>query len=112
MTIATTTGTLRPDEVHATIARHLLADGFDLVLDLDASRGSTLVDARDNTSYLDLFTFFASSALGMNHPALTTAEARDELGRVAANKPSNSDVYTVPMARFVETFARVLGDPK
>ena len=27
------------------------------------------------------------------------------------NKPSNSDVYTVPMARFVETFARVLGDP-
>jgi L-lysine 6-transaminase len=27
------------------------------------------------------------------------------------NKPSNSDVYTVPMARFVDTFARVLGDP-
>jgi L-lysine 6-transaminase len=27
------------------------------------------------------------------------------------NKPSNSDVYTVAMARFVETFARVLGDP-
>ena len=27
------------------------------------------------------------------------------------NKPTNSDVYTVPMARFVETFARVLGDP-
>ena len=27
------------------------------------------------------------------------------------NKPSNSDVYSVPMARFVDTFARVLGDP-
>ncbi|MHC1404186.1 L-lysine 6-transaminase, partial [Mycobacterium avium] len=25
--------------------------------------------------------------------------------------PSNSDVYSVPMARFVETFVRVLGDP-
>src|SRR5579885_2626804 len=103
---------IAPQQVHETIARHMLADGFDLVLDLDASRGSTLVDARDGTRYLDLFTFFASSALGMNHPALTTDDALAELGRVAVNKPSNSDVYTVPMARFVETFARVLGDPQ
>src|SRR3954465_5243862 len=98
-------------QVHVTIARHMLADGFDLVLDLEASQGSTLVDARDGTTYLDLFTFFASSALGMNHPALTSDDARREFADVAANKPSNSDVYTVPMARFVETFARVLGDP-
>ncbi len=98
-------------DVHATIGRHMLADGYDLVLDLDASQGSTLVDARDGASYLDLFTFFASSALGMNHPALTSDEARAELAAVAVNKPTNSDIYTVPMARFVETFARVLGDP-
>jgi len=103
---------LGPAQVHPTIAAHMLADGYDLVLDLDASQGSTLVDARDGTRYLDLFTFFASSALGMNHPALTTEEALAELGRVAVNKPSNSDVYTVPMARFVDTFARVLGDPE
>jgi L-lysine 6-transaminase len=90
----------------------MLTDGFELILDLDASRGSTLVDARDGTRYLDLFTFFASSALGMNHPALVDdAEFRTELARVAANKPSNSDVYSVPLARFVDTFARVLGDP-
>ena len=31
--------------------------------------------------------------------------------QAAVNKPSNSDVYSVPMARFVDTFARVLGDP-
>src|SRR5437899_1353178 len=98
-------------DVHSTISRHMLADGYDLVLDLTASTGSTLVDARDGGRYLDLFTFFASSALGMNHAALTTAEARADLGAAAVNKPSNSDVYTVPMARFVETFARVLGDP-
>ncbi|MDT7676772.1 MAG: L-lysine 6-transaminase, partial [Pseudonocardiales bacterium] len=99
-------------EVHASIGRHLLADGYDLVLDLDRSRGSVLVDGRDGTEYLDLFTFFASSALGMNHPALAQDEEfLGELARVAVNKPSNSDVYTVPMARFVETFARVLGDP-
>jgi L-lysine 6-transaminase len=103
--------TIAPSEVHAAIARHMLADGYEIVLDLDKSQGSTLVDARDAREYLDLFTFFASSALGMNHPALTTDEALAELGHVAVNKPSNSDIYTVPMARFVETFARVLGDP-
>ncbi|WP_375503279.1 L-lysine 6-transaminase [uncultured Jatrophihabitans sp.] len=103
---------MTPAEVHRTIARHMLADGFDLVLDLDASQGSTLVDARDDTRYLDLFTFFASSALGMNHPALVDdPDFGAELARVAMNKPSNSDIYTVPMARFVDTFARVLGDP-
>ena len=59
-----------------------------------------------------MFTFFASSALGMNHPALADDEAfRAELATAAVNKPSNSDVYSVPMARFVDTFARVLGDP-
>jgi L-lysine 6-transaminase len=103
---------LSPADVHDTIARHMLADGFDLVLDLAASHGSTLVDARDGRSYLDLFTFFASSALGMNHPALTSDDARAELAAAAINKPSNSDIYTVPMARFVETFARVLGDSR
>jgi L-lysine 6-transaminase len=111
MTRAQGTTTIAPSDVHATIARHMLADGYELVLDLDKSHGATLVDARDGTEYLDLFTFFASSALGMNPPALITDDAIAELGRVAVNKPSNSDVYTVPMARFVETFARVLGDP-
>jgi L-lysine 6-transaminase len=103
---------ITPADVHVSIASHMLADGFGLVLDLDRSHGSTLVDARDGTEYLDLFTFFASSALGMNHPALADdPEFLDELAHVAVNKPSNSDLYTVPMARFVETFARVLGDP-
>lgn len=103
---------LGPDAVHAALSQHLLIDGFDLVLDLQASRGSTLVDARTGTRYLDLFTFFASSALGMNHPGLTEDPLfREELLEAAMNKPSNSDVYSVPMARFVDTFARVLGDP-
>jgi L-lysine 6-transaminase len=99
-------------DVHARLARHLLVDGFELVLDLDRSHGSWLVDARDGTGYLDLFTFFASSALGMNHPALARDPAfRAELLTAALSKPSNSDVYTAEMARFVDTFARVLGDP-
>ena len=112
MTITLPVG-LAPVDVHAALGKHLLVDGFEFVLDLEASRGSRLVDARDGSSYLDLFTFFASSALGMNHRKLVDDPAfRADLLIAAMNKPSNSDVYTVPMARFVETFARVLGDPR
>ncbi|MGH8965516.1 MAG: L-lysine 6-transaminase, partial [Actinomycetes bacterium] len=90
----------------------MLVDGFDLVLDLERSHGSTLVDARDGREWTDLFTFFASNPLGMNHPALFRDPVfREELTRAAINKPSNSDVYTVELAQFVATFARVLGDP-
>src|SRR5271168_5162065 len=110
--LAPTDRQLGPDEVHEVLARSILTDGLDFVLDLDRSAGSYLVDARDGRRYLDMFTFFASSALGMNHPALAyDDEFREELAEAAVNKPSNSDVYSVPMARFVETFARVLGDP-
>src|SRR5918998_3693967 len=103
---------IRPTDVHEVLSRSILADGLDFVLDMDRSRGSYLVDARTGERYLDMFTFFASSALGMNHPALAGDEDfRAELAQAAVNKPSNSDVYSVPMARFVDTFARVLGDP-
>ncbi|MBV8785966.1 MAG: L-lysine 6-transaminase [Mycobacterium sp.] len=102
-----------PDQVHEVLARSILVDGFDFVLDLTRSAGSYLVDARDGRRYLDMFTFFASSALGMNHPALADDEDfRAELAAAALNKPSNSDVYSAPMAGFVQTFARVLGDPE
>lgn len=110
-TLERRTGTA-PDRVHEVLARSMLVDGFDFVLDLARSAGSYLYDARDGRRYLDMFTFFASSALGMNHPALADdQEFRAELAQAALNKPSNSDVYSVAMARFVQTFARVLGDP-
>src|ERR1700743_1360937 len=109
---STTAQSLAPGTVRARVAKHILADGFEFILDLDRSHGSTLVDARDGSEYLDLFTFFASSALGMNPAARAgDREFLEEIGAVAVNKPSNSDIYTVPMARFVDTFSRVLGDP-
>jgi len=104
--------TVTPDRVHETLRRHLLVDGFDLVLDTHASRGSWLVDARDGARHLDLFSFFASAPLGMNHPALVDdPDFVTELIEVAVNKPSNSDIATTYLAEFVETFAAVLGDP-
>jgi len=94
------------------LGRHLLTDGFKLVLDTEASRGSWLVDARDGQRYLDMYTFFASAPLGCNPPDIVDdAEFMALLAEVAANKPANSDIYSTHYAEFVETFARVLGDP-
>jgi L-lysine 6-transaminase len=112
MTVTTDRVAVTPENVHGTLGRHLLVDGFDLVLDTRESRGSWIVDARDGARWLDMFSFFASAPLGMNHPALTEDPAfLCELTEVAVNKPSNSDIYTVQMAAFVDTFSRVLGDP-
>jgi len=103
---------VRPQDVHDVLRRHVLVDGFELVLDTRASRGSWFVDARTGERYLDLYTFFASAALGANPPGLADdPEFLAVLAEVAANKPANSDVYTTHYAEFVETFARVLGDP-
>ena len=55
-----------PDQVHEVLGRHVLADGFRLVYDTRASRGSWVVDARSGEKYLDLYTFFASAPLGSN----------------------------------------------
>ena len=93
------------DEVHEILKQYMLADGFNFVLDLKNSHGIYLVDERTGDSYIDFFTFFASSPLGLNHPKLQSV--KDELGFAAINKPSNSDIYTTFMAEFVETFANI-----
>ncbi len=100
-----------PTDVLGTLRGHLLVDGFDMVLDLDASHGSTLVDQRDGRSWLDMFSFFASNALGMNHSVFAEPEVRERLLRAAIHKPSNSDVYSDVQADFVASFERVLGIP-
>ncbi|GAA3827233.1 L-lysine 6-transaminase [Sphaerisporangium flaviroseum] len=93
------------------LARHLLTDGYRLELDLDRSGGSWIVDAGTGRRYLDFYTFFASAPLGVNHFG-DDPEFVSLLGRVAANKPANSDLYTTHLADFADTFARVLGDPE
>jgi L-lysine 6-transaminase len=100
-------------DVHDVVSRDLLVDGFALVLDTAKSHGSWLVDARDGTEYLDMYTFFASSPLGMNPPGLVDdAEFMSILAEVAANKPANSDILTTHLAEFTSTFRRVLGEPE
>jgi L-lysine 6-transaminase len=101
-----------PSEVHERLAQHLLVDGYRLVLDVERSHGSWLVDARDGREYLDLYTHFASAPLGSNPAGIVDDAAfMALLACVAASKPANPDMYTTHLAEFAETFARVLGDP-
>jgi L-lysine 6-transaminase len=101
-----------PSEVHERLAEHLLVDGYRLVLDTQRSHGSWLVDARDGREYLDLYSQFASAPIGSNHPGMVDDPGfMTLLAGVAVSKPANSDMYTTHLAEFVETFARVLGDP-
>ncbi|MEX0646349.1 MAG: L-lysine 6-transaminase [Balneolaceae bacterium] len=102
------THTIEPKDVRPTLQKHILADGYEMVLDLKKSKGPYLYDSASGKNYLDFFTFFASNPLGMNHDRLAgDPEFVARLGQVAINKPSNSDVYTEEMAHFVETFSRV-----
>lgn len=94
-------------EVHDILRKHMLVDGFDIVLDLEKSNGVTLVDEITGDEYHDFFTFFASSPIGLNHPYLSSEETKNILGAISVNKPSNSDIYTTYMADFVDTFSKV-----
>lgn len=94
-------------EVHDRLRRHLIADGLDLVLDLDESHGAWMRCARTGRVFLDCFSYFATNPIGHNHPGVTDPAFLDRLGRVAVHNPSNSDFYTVEMARFVDTFSRI-----
>jgi L-lysine 6-transaminase len=96
---------IAPHEVQDRIRKHLIGDGFPLVFDLERSHGSWIVDARDGDEYLDFYTFFASLPLGFRHPVFDRAENRERLLQAALYKPSNSDAFTLELARFVETFA-------
>lgn len=94
-------------QVHNILSKHMLTDGYDIVLDLVKSKGSYLYDAKSGDRYLDFFTFFASNPLGMNHPRLANEAFQNKIGQIALNKPSNSDIYTEELAEFVENFDRV-----
>jgi len=101
------TDRIAPADVHATLARHMLAEGYDLVLDLEKSRARRLVDARTGRTFLDMFSCFATLPLGLNHPGLRQPEFLAKLQRAALTNPSNPDVYTVELAEFVDAFARL-----
>lgn len=100
--------TISPDEVHATLKRHVLADGYDLTFDMERSRGVMIYDAKHKRHLLDLFTCFASVPIGYNHPKIVNDDAfKQSLLNAAITNPSNSDIYTTEYAYFLQTFSRI-----
>lgn len=93
-----------PDDALNSLRRYMLIDGFDHVVDLQRSHGSWYVEARSGKEFLDFFTCIASMPIGMNHPKMMDPAFIEYLGRVAVNKPSNSDIYNTEYATFVKTF--------
>lgn len=90
-----------------TLKKHMLIDGYEMVVDLEYSTPFYIHDKLTGEKYLDLFTFFASAPLGCNHPKVRTKEFMAKLASVAVNKPSSSDSYTEEMAEFTDIFSRI-----
>jgi len=98
---------ITPQQVMKVIGKHMLPDVFSMILDLEKSQGNRIYDALGGRDYLDCFTYIASNPLGHNHPKMDDPSFEKKLLRAAKCKPSNSDLYTVEMAEYVETLSRV-----
>lgn len=110
--MTTTTRTeLSPEDVLDVLSRHILVDGYHVVMDLEKSRGSYLYDARSDRMLLDFFTNFATYPIGYNHPRTADPEYRERLLQAALGKPTNSDTYTMLYAGFVQTFSTLAVPP-
>lgn len=98
--------------VHETLRRHILVDGYPLVIDLEKSRGSIVRDAVTGRELVDFYSFFASNPLGFNHPGMLDERTRERLYATAIVKVANSDKYTTYYAEFVDTLARTAAPPE
>ncbi len=96
---------IAPEAVHSELSKRILVDGFDIVVDLQESRGSWMRDKRNGRDYLDFFSCFSSLPLGWNHPEMINRQG--ELTSAAINNISNSDLYTVEYADAVSTIGRI-----
>ena len=93
------------------LEKHVLMDGFKIVIDLEKSRGSYMYDEATGRRLIDLYGFFGSLTIGFNHPYFDEPSVKADLLRAAKFKIANSDVYSEGYAEFVDTFSRVAGFP-
>ncbi len=91
------------NKVRKILSNNILADGFEPILDLEKSHDSWIVDKRNGTKYLDMFSMYASGCIGYNHPRIL--ENKDLLANVSLFKPTLSDIYTTEYAEFMNVFS-------
>ena len=81
---------MKIENIRKILNKNILADGFEPIIDLDKSHGSWIVDQRDQGEYLDMFSMFASCAVGYNHPYIV--KNKNVLGKIAVNKTTLSPI--------------------
>src|SRR5213078_3511903 len=93
------------------LEKHVLMDGFKIVIDLEKSYVSYLYDEATGRRLIDLYGFFGSLTIGFNHPYFDEPAVNEDLLRAAKFKVANSDIYSEGYAEFVDAFSRVAGFP-
>src|SRR5207253_4990595 len=83
------------------LEKHVLMDGFKIVIDLEKSRGSYLYDEATGRRLIDLYGFFGSLTIGFNHPYFDEQAVNAELLRAVKFNVANSDVYSEEYVEFV-----------
>ena len=96
---------IKATEVRKILDRNILADGFEPILDLKNSHDSWIVDQRDGSEYLDMFSMYASGCIGYNHERIIAN--KELLTKVSLFKPTLSDIYTTEYADFLDVFNQV-----
>src|SRR5581483_4719478 len=95
-------------QVHAELSKYILTDGFNHVVDLEASNGSWFVDKNTKKKYLDCYSCHAAQPFGWNYPILD--EYKHEIAQLAFHNISNSDLYSEPYLEFVKSFKKITPD--
>jgi L-lysine 6-transaminase len=104
--------TLNPREVLPILKKYILEDGFKFTVDLAKCHDCYVYDSLNNREILDFFSFFATKAVGHNHPKMNGDETfKRELQLAAIENPTNSDFYTKQYANFLKTFHEIAMPP-
>ena len=106
--MTTTMTTMAAGKVHDTLGRHMLADGYDMVLDMEQEPRPPPL-GRAPRPLVPRHVLVLRHAAAGDEPSRSwrTRRSARSCSRAALVNPTNSDIYTVEFAEFVETFGRV-----
>ena len=102
----TVTPEIDPREVVPELKKHIIVDGFQMVVDLERSQGSRLFDAAADRYLVDLYGFYASMPIGFNHPYFKDDDVREDILQGALMKVANSPFVQIKTASMNVTMRR------
>lgn len=76
----------------------------DIELNIEKSSGSYLFDDLSQSTYLDLFSYFASNTLGYSHPGYDTDSFKHDILKYAPIKISSGRIYLKYFDEFLQEF--------